>query len=213
MGGLFEQKERVCAMKTEKQGFRLRAGRPTAILSAICFALCIPLQILGYADSLKDPVVAGALVFLPLLSAVLMIAMILKFGRDALWLSLFAVCIGVLGFVVKLLLDPRETSLPHHVAAAALYLGIIVLWALTVLYVIRTKWVLTVLFLIPFFKHILMNDLPVLLGKVPPVPASTWLKEGSMLSFMLALSLFAASFEKTEPAPGSPASGELSRSD
>ncbi len=183
-------------MKTEKQGFRLRAERPTAIASMLAFACSVPTQLLGYADRLREPVVAAALVFLPVLSAVLMIAMILKYGRNALWLSVFPVCIGVLGFAFKLVVDPREAGLLHHIAAAALYVGIIALWALTVLYVIKTKWVLVGLFLISFFKHIFVNDLPVLLGKVPPVPASIWLKEACMLCFMLALALFAASFEK-----------------
>ena len=85
-------------------------------------------------------------------------------------------------------------------APGLLYLAIVALWALTVLYVIKTKWVLAILFLFPFFKHIFVNDLPVLLGAVPPVPASVWLKECSMLCFMLALFFYALSMEPG-PAP------------
>ena len=188
-------------MKKDRQGFRADARSPAAIISMLAFALCIPLQILGYADRLKEPIIAAAVVFLPVLSALLMIAVMLKFGRTALWLSIFAVFIGVLGFVFKLMIDPRETSQLHHISAIALYVGIVVLWALTVLYVIKTKWVLTILFLIPFFKHVLVNDLPVLLGTAAPVPVSTWLKEFSMLSFMLALSFYALSFEKYTRCP------------
>ena len=183
--------------KNRSQGFHLLPGRPTAIISMLFFAVCVPTQILGYADRLHEPA-AAALVLLPVLSAIGMIAMVLVFGRNALWLSIFPVCIGVLGFVFKLLLDPRENGPLHHSSAIALYLGIVVLWALTVLYVIRTKWVLTVLFLLPFLKHVFVNDLPVLLGRAAPVSAATWLKECCMLSFMLALSFFAVSFEKKE---------------
>ena len=117
-------------------------------------------------------VIAAALVFLPVLSAVWMIAMILFFGRRDLRLSIFPVFIGVLGFAFKLGIDPRGESLLHHASAAVLSLGIVVLWALTVLYVIKTKWVLTILFLIPFFKHLFLDDLPVLLGTAPPLSAA-----------------------------------------
>ena len=185
-------------MKNKKQGFRVDPGCPTAVMSMLAFGLCIPLQIMGYADSLNDPLVAVGVVFPTVLSAFLMIAAILRFGRDALWFSIIAVTVGVLGFTFKLMLDPRGTSQMHHISAAVLYLGIVVLWALTVLYVIKTKWVLTTLFLIPFFKHIFLDDVPVLIGKAAPLSVSMWLKEFCMLSFMLALSLCAVSFEKTD---------------
>ena len=179
----------------EKRGFYIDAGRPTAIAGMIAFAGSILMQISGYADRLNEPRVAVLLVLLPVLSDLLMIIVMLKFGRNALWLSIFPVCLGVSYFACKLAADPRGTSLAHHTAAAVLYLMIIVLWALTVLYVIKTKWILVILFMIPFAKHVCMNDIPVLLGMADPVPASMWFKELSMLLMMLALSLCAVSFE------------------
>ena len=183
-------------MKKEKQEFRILAGRPTAISSMIAFMLCIPTQTLGYAERASEPIIAMTLIVLPVLSAALMIVTIIVFGRNHLRLSIIPVCIGVLGFLFKLMIDPHETGLLHHVFAAVLYVLIIVLWALTVFYIIRTKWILTVFFLIPFFKHIFLNDIPVLLGTESPLPFSGWMKEFSMLFFMLALSLCAVSFEK-----------------
>ena len=106
--------------------------------------------------------------------------------------------IGVLGFAFKLVLDPRGETLLHHVSAAVLYLAIVALWALTVLFIIQTKWVLAGLFLLPFLKHVFVNDLPVLLGRAAPVPASVWFKEISILAFLLALFFCALSFEKAE---------------
>ncbi len=191
-----EEKERDDAMNTDKHGFRIDPRRPAAMVSALFFAFCIPMQILGYADRLREPVTALGLVFLPVLSALLMIVVIRKLGRRALWFSIIAVVIGVLGFAFKLALDPRGESVLHHVSAGILYAAIVVLWALTVLYVIRTKWVLTVLFIIPFFKHVFLDDLPVLLGRAAPISAAAWLKELSMLSFMLALFFCALAFEK-----------------
>ena len=185
-------------MEIEKQGFLIDARRPAAVVSMLAFALSVPMQILGYADRLHDPFIAGTLVFLPVLSALGMIVSILCFGREKLRLSIVPVFIGVLGFAFKLVIDPRGESLLHHISAALLYAAIVVLWALTVYYVIRTKWVLVILFLLPLCKHILVNDLPVLLGTAAQVPASTWLKECSILSFLLALTFCALAFEKRE---------------
>ena len=185
-------------MENENQGFRINAGSPTAIVGMLAFALSVPMQILGYADRLNDPIVAGALVFLPVLSAVLMIFTVLKYGKNAFWLSVFPVFIGVLGFAFKLFIDPRGTSILHHAAAIVLYVAIVTLWALTVLYVIRTKWVLVTLFLLPLLKHVFLDDLPVLLGAAAQVSSATWLKEISMLSFMLALTFYAVSLEKKQ---------------
>ena len=185
-------------MERVKQGFRIDARRPAARVSVLAFALSVPMQILGYADMLHDPLVAGTLVSLPVLGALGMIAAILVFGREKLRFSILPVFIGHQGFAFKLVIDPRGDSMLHHVSAVVLYIAIVALWALTVFYVIRTKWVLVILFLIPFCKHIFVNDLPVLLGAAAPVPASTWLKECSMLCFMLALSFCALAFEKRE---------------
>ena len=194
-------------MKRENPGFRIGPRRPAAAASMLLFALCVPAQALGYADRLGEPAVAALLVFLPVLSAVLMIAAVLRFGRNDLRSSVFPVCVGVLGFAYKLVMDPREEGLLHHLSAAVLYIAVVALWALTVFYVVKTKWVLAILFLLPFFKHLLVNDLPVLLGTAAPVGAATWFKELSMLSFMLACSFFAMAFEKTEAAPGKDGGG------
>ena len=193
----FQGEKRSRRMEKENHGFRIDPGSPPALVSMLCFAGSIPLLLLGYRDSLRDPLTAAGLVLPLVLSALMMIIVILKSGRTAVRLSAIPVFIGVAGFFIKLVIDPRGADLLHHVLAAVLYLAIIALWALTVLNVIRTKWVLVILFLIPFFKHLLMNDIPVLLGLVPPVSASVWLKEGSMLCFMLALSFCALSFRKT----------------
>ena len=106
--------------------------------------------------------------------------------------------------MVKLFIDPRSVSFLHHAAAILLYLAVIVLWLLTVLYIIKAKWVLVILFILPFFKHVLMDDLPIFLGKAPMIPADMWFKELSMLLTMVALSFCALSFQRSDkPASGS----------
>ena len=184
-------------MKKEKQGFRVDYRRPAAIASMLAFAFCIPTLIMGYADRLNEPIIAAVVVLLPVLGAALMIAAIVFFGRTALWMTAFPVCLGVIGFAFKLVIDPNGQSVLHHISAVVLYFMLVLIWALTVFYVIRTKWILAVLLIIPFIKHIFVNDLPVLTGAAASISASSWLKEACILSFLLALFFCAVSFEDT----------------
>ena len=182
----------------KKQSFYVDYKTPDAIISMIAFALAVPFRLIGYADKISEPIYSITQVLLPVLCSVLMIVVIVKKGKDAFWLPVIPVALGVLSFMFKLFIDPRSVSFLHHAAAIILYLAVIVLWLLTVLYVIKTKWVLVVLFILPFFKHLLMDDLPIFLGKAPMISSDMWFKELSMLLTMVALSLCALSFRKTE---------------
>lgn len=183
-------------MKKSDTVFYLDYKRPVAVLSMIAFALAVPFRLLGYADKLTEPMYAITQVLLPVLCSVIMIVVMVRKGKNALWLSVIPVALGVISFMFKLFIDPRKVSFLHHAAAVLLYLAVIVLWLLTVIYIIKTKWVLVVLFILPFFKHLLMDDLPIFLGKAPMISADMWYKELSMLLTMVALSLCAAAFQK-----------------
>ena len=185
-------------MTNNNPRFYVDFKRPAAVISMIAFALAVPFRLIGYADKMAEPIYGITQVLLPVLCSVLMIAVLIWKGKDALWLSVIPVALGVISFMFKLFIDPRSVSFLHHAAAILLYLAVIVLWLLTVLYVIKTKWVLVILFILPFFKHILMDDLPIFLGKAPMIPADMWFKELSMLLTMVALSLCAASFQLSD---------------
>ncbi len=186
-------------MKNTAQRFYVDYKRPLAVLSMVAFALAVPFRLLGYADKITQPIYGVTQVLLPVLCSVIMIAVLIRKGKEALWLSVIPVTLGVLSFMFKLFIDPRSVSFLHHAAAILLYLAVIVLWLLTVLYIIKTKWVLVVLFILPFIKHVVMDDLPIFLGKAPMIPADMWFKELSMLLTMVALSLCAASFQVSAP--------------
>ena len=183
-------------MKKNRLGFSVDYKMPAAIISMILFALAVPFRLLGYADKLTDPLYGITQVLLPVLCSVLMIVVLIVKGKDGLWLSVIPVALGVISFMVKLFIDPRKVSFLHHAAAVVLYLAVIVLWLLTVLYIIKTKWVLVILFILPFFKHLLMDDLPIFLGNAPMIPADMWFKELSMLLTRVALSFCALAFQK-----------------
>lgn len=185
-------------MQNKNQGFYVDYKTPAAIISMIAFALAVPFRLIGYADKVFDPIYGITQVLLPVLCSVLMIVILIKKGKDALQLSVIPVSIGVASFIFKLFIDPRSVSFLHHAGAILLYLAIIVLWYLTVIYVIKTKLVLVILFILPFIKHIVMDDLPIFLGKAPAISSDMWFKEISMLLTMAALSFCAASFKKTD---------------
>ncbi len=178
--------------------FKLNYLRPTAIISIIAFILSVILRIAGYAGRLDEPLFAFSQVALPTCSILLMVMVMIRFGQKSLWLSIFPVILGVISFVFKLFIDPRDVSFLHHFAAIILYIAISALWGLTVLRIMNSKWPLVVLFLIPFIKHILLDDLPIILGMAPPLATDKLLMEFSMLLTMLALSLCALSFEEEE---------------
>lgn len=183
-------------MKSINSWFYVDYKSPAAILSMIAFALAIPFRLIGYADKMFVPIYGITQVLLPVLCSVLMIAFLIAKGKKALWLTVIPVFLGVLSFMFKLFIDPRSVSFLHHAAAVLLYLAVVALWLLTVIYVIKTKWVLVILFILPFIKHIFMDDLPIFLGKAPMIPQDMWFKELSMLLTMVALSLCAVSFKK-----------------
>ena len=58
--------------------------RPAAIISMIAFALAVPFRLIGYADKISDPIYGITQVLLPVLCSVLMIAVLIKKGKDAL---------------------------------------------------------------------------------------------------------------------------------
>ncbi len=184
-------------MKKNHPVFCVDFKHPAAIISMIAFALAVPFRLMGYADKITEPIYGITHALLPVLCSVIMIAVIIAKGKTAFWLSVIPVALGVISFMFKLFIDPRSVSFLHHAAAVLLYLAVIVLWLLTVLYVIKTKWVLVILFILPFIKHLFMDDLPIFLGKAPMISADMWYKELSMLLTMVALSLCALAFKKT----------------
>ena len=188
-------------MRKNHPNFYVDYKRPFAIISMVAFALAVPFRLIGYADKITEPMYGITQVLLPVLCSVLMIVVMIKKGKDAFWRSVIPVALGVISFMFKLFIDPRSVSFLHHAAAILLYLAVIVLWLLTVLYIIKTKWVLVILFILPFIKHIVMDDLPIFLGKAPMISSDMWFKELSMLLTMVALSFCAASFQLSD-APG-----------
>ena len=82
----------------------------TALASFFFFALSVPFRILGYQEHFGKPFYVVTQVVLPTLCAVLMIFVMIKFGKTALWVSVFPLTLGVLSFVFKLFIDPRISS-------------------------------------------------------------------------------------------------------
>ncbi len=176
--------------------FSVDYKKPTALICMTAFALSIPFRILGYKEYLGRPIYLFSQVILPVLCAALMIVFLIGFGKEKLSLTLIPLTLGVISFIFKLFIDPRFTGILHHVVCAILYSAIIVLWQLTVSGKIKNKWVIVILFALPFLFHIFAEDLPVVMGFSPALSTSMWLKEFSMLCIMFGLSMCGMAFEK-----------------
>ncbi len=176
--------------------FKVDFKKRSALISLVSLALSIPLRIAGYYEFWGRPLFLITQVFLPVLCAALMIIILIKYGKTKLIISTIPVSLGVLSFVFKLFIDPRFDSLLHHIVCALLYSAIIILWFFTVSGKIRSKWIIVILFALPFLFHIFVEDARVLLGYSSVLSASMWLKEFSMLCMMFGLSMCGLSFEK-----------------
>ena len=121
---------------------------------------------------------------LPMASALLFIFCLLVLGRVALWSTAVPLLMGVAFFIIKAF---TFESTVHTVLCVLLYVLIAVLWCGTVFNLIRTKWLLPELFLLPFIYHIAVEDLPALQNTAQPVTFAAGMEEMSILCIMLAL--------------------------
>ena len=120
------------------------------------------------------------------------------FGRRALWMTFVPVILGAVFFIIKSL---GFESTVHTVLCILLYAAVIALYSGTVFGLIQTKWILVVLFGLPFLYHIFIEDLPALGDTVNPVSFSGGMQEMSVLCIMLGLFCLSISMKKSMVEP------------
>lgn len=177
-------------MKKERVHFYIQRNSFPAAASAVCMVLSFLFRLCGYADRWDDTLFSFTQIILPGAASVLMILVIIIFGKTRIWLSSIPVLLGVVSFAFKLFLDPRYHTILHHVLCCILYSCIVLFWIITMDGIIRTKWPLLITFMIPLLVHIYIEDVPVILGTGSPLSRSQWLQEGGMICIMLGLIFF-----------------------
>ncbi len=171
----------------DRSGFGIQA-------MVILMALSIAFRIIGCWGLWNDHNFAVLQIALPIVSALLYILSIWFFGKHAVWLSFVPVVLGAVFFIVKSL--GFESKL-HMILCILLYIGVIALYFCTVFGIIRTKWFLVLLFLLPFLYHIFVEDLAALRDVSNPVNFADGMQEMSVLCVMLGLFFTALSLKKT----------------
>ena len=185
-------------MKTEKVRFYTERNSFGVQAMIILMALSIAFRLIGCWGLWNDRSFAIAQIALPIGSALLLMVLVWLFGRRALWLSFIPVILGAVFFIIKSL--GFESTL-HTVLCILLYSAVIALYTGTVFGVIRTKWILVLLFGLPFLYHIFVEDLPALRDTVNPVSFSGGMQEMSVLCVMLGLFCLSFSLKKSVAEP------------
>ena len=130
-------------MKTEKVRFYTERNSFGVQAMIILMALSIAFRLIGCWGLWSDRSFAIAQIALPIGSALLLMVLVWLFGRRALWLSFIPVILGAVFFIIKSL---GFESTVHTVLCILLYSAVIALYTGTVFGVIRTKWILVLLF-------------------------------------------------------------------
>ena len=164
----------------------------------ILLALSVVFRIIGCWGLWNDRNFAILQIALPVFSALLMIASIELFGKRALWVSFLPVLLGAVFFIIKSL---GFESLLHTILCIVLYVAVIVLYFCTVFNILPTKWVLVLLFGLPFLYHIFVEDLAALRDTENPVSFAAGMQEMGVLCIMLGLFFLSVSMKKTQMEP------------
>lgn len=117
-------------------------------------------------------------------AAIIFAVCVLAWGDKRPELTTLPVLMGVVFFMVKAFTFPSRV---HTVLCLCLYAGVLVIYSLTVLGVIKIKELLYALFGLPLLYHIFVEDMKLYVFANPRVPFFEWLPEISVLSIMAAL--------------------------
>lgn len=167
--------------------------------SAMIFlALAVVFRIIGCFTFWGNKVDFVMLLLLPVCCCLLMILCILVFGKKGFFLSFIPVLLGVIFFVFKAL---SFTSWLHTVLCVILYVVIAVIYTATVIGWIHTKWLLPLLFGLPFLYHVFVEDLPALVDTAHPVTFAAGMQELSVLGIMAAMFCVGMGLKKRAPKP------------
>ena len=190
-------------MKTERVRFYTERSSFGVQAMVILMALSIVFRIVGCWGLWNDHGYAITQIALPIVSALLFMACVWLLGRRAHWLSFIPVVLGAVFFIIQSLSFENKIRM---ILGILLYVAVIALYFCTVFGVIRTKWILVLLFGLPFLYHIFVEDLKALRDTANPVSFYAGMQEMGVLCIMLGLFFLSLSMKKavTEPADDLP---------
>ena len=152
--------------------------------AVIFLLLSMVFRVVGCWGLWNDRFFAITEILLPLCACLLFILILRFLGDKVFPLTILPMLAGVAFFIIKAL---GFESILHTVLCICLYVLIAVLYILTAIGIIRTKWVLVPLFVLPFLYHVFVEDLTALRDTANPVLFADGMQELSVLAIMLAL--------------------------
>ena len=161
--------------------------------ASLLFVLAAAFQIVGCGGLWSDRFFALTQIVLPAASFLLMVLFISALGEKALWASFipFVCGLGFYGICAWFETDRifMMIGIAFCVLALVLYLG-------TVFNLIRTKWLLVILFAVPFLYRAFYRDVILLQRTEAPVGFAEGMREMSLLCVLLAMTLLALGMKK-----------------
>ena len=179
----------------KKSPYEVDRKNPFAISAVIFMALSAGIRVFYFVRTGFTPVEFWVHLITPLLSAVLLIIVVLRFGREYLGLTAVSVLLGVIFFIVK---ATTFDTLIHTVLCIGLYCLVLALYSLTIFGLIPTKKLLYPLFSLPLLYHIFVEDMHLYILADPPIPFIEWLPEISVLLIMVSLLCLSIGMRKPE---------------
>ena len=164
----------------------------------IFMVLAIVFRVIGCWGLWNDSYFLLTQIILPIASGLLFIVLLALLGRHALWTTFLPVLGGVAFFVLKALTFENTTQM---LLCLLLYAVVAIVYCGTVFTLIRTKWLLVPLFLLPFLYHVGVEDIARLRDTVNPVTFTAGMQEMSVLCIMLSLLFTALAMKKLVKEP------------
>lgn len=171
-------------IKLKTPTYIVEKTNPFSKASVLCMTLCILIRIFYFSVTGAEFTELLVHLFLPLASAVIFIITVIFLGERHSNLTILSVALGVLFFIIKAF---SFESKIHTALCIILYIGVIVLYSLTLLGIIPTKKLLYPLFGLPLVYHIFVEDMKLYVFAEPKVPFVEWLPEISVLLIMAGL--------------------------
>ena len=170
-------------------------SQPAALVSMLLMALSAVVRCVYFALVGGTAAELFVHLVLPVAAAVWLIGVILLLGRTHLSLSSVSVLLGVVFFMIK---ATTFESRVHTALCTVLYVGVLLLFSLTVFGIIPTKKLLYPLFSLPLLYHVFVEDVQIYILAEPQPPFIEWLPEISVLMIMGSLLSLSIAMEKRE---------------
>ena len=177
----------------KKLKINISRSHPAALIGCGFMAISVIIRLVYYHANPYSAVQLTVHMILPVLAGLIYIAGVLAEGKAGIPMTVAAVWIGIVFFILKAFMD--FTPL-HRNLCTLLYITVFSVYTLTALGYLPTKKLLYPLFGLPLLFHIFVEDTRDYLFADPPVPYFDWLPEISVLCIMTAL--FCASLAMKE---------------